>query len=317
MKVPSKGWNAYTYAVIGLITAITVFSFPETTSKIVANEIVASPTVLSIKATTTVPVLPLPPENPFDALTIEGKAGYVYDITAGKTLYTKNENDQMPLASITKIMTAVTALELSTTSTSTVIVSPQALATEGDTGLLAGEEWDLRDLLIYTLIVSSNDGAAVVAESFNGDPKYFVSEMNRRGQAIGLSRGWFHNSSGLDESSDIAGGYGSARDVYKIMKYALDKHGSIMNATNKATISITSQDGFVHTGKNTNILTSKVPNLLLSKTGFSGLAGGNLAILFKTENNHTVAVVVLGSSYDGRFVDVDKLVQATIKAQAP
>ncbi|MDQ3077101.1 MAG: serine hydrolase [bacterium] len=316
MKVPSKGWNAYTYSVVGLITAITVFSFPETTSKIAANEIVASPTTLTIKATTTIPVLPSLPENPFDALTIEGKAGYVYDITAGKTLYTKNENDQMPLASINKIMTAITALELSTTSTSTVIVSSEALSTEGDTGLLAGEEWDLRDLLIYTLIVSSNDGAAVAAESFNADTKYFVNEMNRRGQAIGLSRGWFHNSSGLDESSEIAGGYGSARDVYKLMKYALDKHGNIMNATNKATISITSLDGFVHTGKNTNILTSKVPNLLLSKTGYSGLAGGNLAIVFQTENNHTIAVVVLGSSYDGRFVDVDKLVEASIKAQA-
>jgi D-alanyl-D-alanine carboxypeptidase len=72
-----------------------------------------------------------------------------------------------------------------------------------------------------------------------------------------------------------------------------------------------SEDGFIHTAENTNKQVYSFPGLLGSKTGYTDYAGGNLAVVFDAGLNHPIAVVVLGSSLDGRFTDVRKLVDAT------
>jgi D-alanyl-D-alanine carboxypeptidase len=72
-----------------------------------------------------------------------------------------------------------------------------------------------------------------------------------------------------------------------------------------------SEQGIPHTFANTNQDVEHIPNLLLSKTGFTDLAGGNLVVVYDAGINHPVAIVVLGSTEEGRFTDVKTLLNAT------
>ena len=73
-------------------------------------------------------------------------------------------------------------------------------------------------------------------------------------------------------------------------------------------INLKSESGFEHNFKNTNILIGKIPNLLFSKTGFTEIAGGNLVVIFKDKGGREIAVTLLGSTFDGRFADMEKIV---------
>jgi D-alanyl-D-alanine carboxypeptidase len=130
--------------------------------------------------------------------------------------------------------------------------------------------------------------------------------------AAHLSQTYAVNGTGLDESDSLSGGYGSARDVARLASELLVVAPNIARATTKSSVTVTSAQGTTHTLPNTDIDVEHFPNLLLSKTGYTDLAGGNLAIVFDAGLNHPVAVVVLGSTEEDRFTDVNELVNATL-----
>jgi D-alanyl-D-alanine carboxypeptidase len=78
-------------------------------------------------------------------------------------------------------------------------------------------------------------------------------------------------------------------------------------------ISIKSSNGFYHKIENTNTIVGELPNILASKTGFTDLAGGNLAVIIDPSLNRPILIVVLGSTKEGRFQDVSNLAQKTIE----
>ena len=255
----------------------------------------------------------------FDGISLEAKSAYVFDIVKNEVIFKKNEFAQLPLASITKLMTALTATEL-IPKNSRITIRKEFLQEEGDTGLLDGESWKLQDLLDFSLLVSSNDGVRSVAsvigamnlqtDDYNLGRKDFISKMNAKAQELGLQQTYFINESGLDDGV-LSGGYGSAIDVSKLMQYILENHPEILEATKYQTINISSLDK-VHTAKNTNIDVNQIPGLLASKTGYTDMAGGNLVIAFDSSIGRPVVVVVLGSTMDGRFRDVSKLIKASL-----
>lgn len=256
--------------------------------------------------------------NPFEHLTLEAKGAYVYDITTGEALFAKNDTAQLPLASLTKIMTAFVASELVPDSRS-VVLSEAAIAVEGDNGLRAGERWRFKDLLDYTLVVSSNDGAYAIAGAAGAsiaaasDPHIsFVGRMNQKAVELGLPQTFFINESGLDTNEAVGGGYGSARDMAVLLSSVVMEKPHLLEATTYEVFNIASQE-FLHDATNTNTALGSIPNIIASKTGFTDLAGGNLAVAFDAGVNRPVVAVVLGSSYDGRFTDMEKLVRATLK----
>jgi serine-type D-Ala-D-Ala carboxypeptidase (penicillin-binding protein 5/6) len=301
----SKAWKYIGFSAVTMLSLAGVLAFPQPISKLTADEVRT------------------PKKNYFTNVKIEGKAAFVYDLSTRKVLYAKNDKAVLPLASITKVMTAITALEQSATSTY-VTVQNEHLAQEGDSGLLNQETWSLKSLLKYMLVVSSNDGAAAVASAVGtagttetdivSGRGAFIKNMNDTARRLGLTKMWFTNESGLDQDTVVSGGYGSARDVGRLMEYAIKHHKDVFQTTNQSVVSVSSEQDIAHTGRNTNILTDKIPGLIASKTGYSELAGGNLAIVFEADNKHPVVVVVLGSSYDGRFRDVDTLVKASRSA---
>jgi len=265
--------------------------------------------------------------DPFKDLALEAKSAYVFDTQKGEVLYSYNENARMPLASLTKIMTALVASEMVPQST-VVSIKSEDIALEGDSGLLTNERWRLSDIIDFTLITSSNDGASAIATVVGslgqveyGAPvdvakKSFVARMNEKAQELELLHTYFLNETGLDKNSSVSGAYGSARDVAYLMWHALASSKSLLEATTFSTTAITSLNEIQHIATNTNSSVDAIPGLIASKTGFTELAGGNLVVAFDAGIGRPIVISVLGSSIDGRFNDVEKLVKASLAAIA-
>jgi D-alanyl-D-alanine carboxypeptidase (penicillin-binding protein 5/6) len=258
------------------------------------------------QAAAVIAAMPKPRPNYFKNIILEAQAAYVYDVTTGKVLYQKNADMVMPLASITKVMTGVVASEQNPIVDS-VTITADALTTEGESGLTEGEIWKLEDLLAFTLINSSNDGASAIADAFPS----FIDMMNSKAQALGLTTLSFKNPTGLDiDATGETGGYGSAKDVAKLFEYSLKENPALLEPTAYTSRQYSSLTA-THTAKNTNTIVGSIPNLLASKTGYTLKAGGNLAVIFDRGLNNPVIAVVLGSSYDGRFLDIKRLASST------
>jgi len=97
----------------------------------------------------------------------------------------------------------------------------------------------------------------------------------------------------------------------KLMSYIWKNEPEAISQTNKHELEFVSEDGFLHVAENTNEDVNNISGLIGSKTGYTDLAGGNLAIIYDAGLNHPIVVVVLGSTLGGRFEDVESLVEAT------
>src|SRR3989344_5702788 len=238
------------------------------------------------------PSLP-PTPNPFDEINLEAKAAIVFDALENKIIYSLNSEEQLPLASLTKIMTAVIAREILPDYT-TITIDSDSIKKEGDSGLRVGQN---TEGLVNEVVVKEKD---------------FASQMNEKARSLGLVQTYFMNETGLDLQTQVSGSYGSARDVANLLVYAVEKYPDLFEATRQPVFKVSPLDGKNREAKNTNEAVLKIPGLVASKTGFTDLAGGNLAVLFDVGLGHPIAIVVLGSSEQGRFVDVEKLVSITI-----
>jgi D-alanyl-D-alanine carboxypeptidase (penicillin-binding protein 5/6) len=123
----------------------------------------------------------------------------------------------------------------------------------------------------------------------------------------------FNNPTGLDEPNGDMGGVGTAKDVAELMTYIWQHDPVVLAHTDELDRTFTSTSGYVHDAENTNELVATIPGLIGSKTGYTDMAGGNLAVLYNAGLDHPIVVVVLGSSKEGRFTDVNALVDATYK----
>lgn len=246
--------------------------------------------------------------DPFAKVNIIGQAAIVKDLNTGEVLYSKNSRTSMPLASLAKVMTAVVTRHL-TDDNPIVILTPEAIATEGNSFLYTGERFRLRDLIDYMLVTSSNDGAAAIAAAVQNLSvnNSFVEEMNAFADQIGMRNSFFLNETGLDKNEELAGAFGTAEDVAILFEYALTNYSDIFEATRETNLVKYSESGLLHKAKNTNEIVGELPNLLGSKTGYTDIAGGNLAVIIDPGLNTPVVLVVLGSTQEGRFTDIKTL----------
>lgn len=256
----------------------------------------------------------------FNNLNLRAKAAFVYDVLEDRILYKKNEKEQLPIASITKLMTALVATEL-LPKNSNITIKSDFLKEEGDSGLLSAESWELMDLLDFSLVTSSNDGMRSVASvigavtsntsDYDLGRKDFIEKMNLKAKDMELEQTFFVNETGLDVDTKVSGGYSSAQNVSDLMKYLILKHPEILEATKYQKLSINSDDR-KHNAKNTNDIVNEIPGLFASKTGFTDMAGGNLVIAFDPSIGRPIIITVLGSTLEGRFSDMEALVKASL-----
>jgi len=258
-----------------------------------------------------VAVLPEPVDAYKDVL-IEAKAAVVYDLVTGEVLYAKNADAQLPLASLTKLLTIYAGVN-ALGSGSVIAITDSSLTPEGDSGFVTGQTFAFTEIAKAALVASSNDAAEAIAET--AASRRALSEpslLANAASAAGLVSTYALNGTGLDENEIISGGYGSAKDIALLAGAVLERARAIAKATTQPTVTVSSLSGNTFTFRNTNPIVGKIPGLLLSKTGFTDLAGGNLAMVFDASVNHPIAVVVLGSSIEGRFTDSERLIRATL-----
>lgn len=242
-------------------------------------------------------------QNKISEETIYAKSFSIYDLNIQREIYSKNSNMVLPLASLTKTMTMLIVLN-ENKKDNIVNISKNALLQDGDYGFSVGEKLKIEDLVKFTLISSANDGAYALSELVQN----ITEKMNIKAKKIGLENTYFLNPTGLDISAHKAGAYGTALDMNLLAIYAVKEYPEIFDATKLTEINLKSESGKNHFEKNTNILAQKIPNLIFSKTGFTNIAGGNLSVIFQNKEGHKIAITVLNSTFDGRFVDMDKLI---------
>lgn len=268
------------------------------------------PTTTTENATTTASGI----ENAFADVRLEGRAAYVYDIREDRELFSKNGNTTLPIASITKVMTALVAHK-HISAKHEVVISSSALATEGESGLILGERWDLKELIDFVLVTSSNDGASALRESYEATTGgSFIAAMNNTARIIGLEKTLYVNETGLDEGWGRETNAGSPRDMALLFAHTLRTAPSLFESTRHDSQTFTSLSGNVHSVSNTNRLANDIPWSVGAKTGFTDSAGGNLAIAFDVSVGRPIVIVVMGSSREGRFTDMRKLIEATLRS---
>lgn len=247
---------------------------------------------------------------------MEAKAIFIWDVYNQKEIYSQNKETQLPLASLSKVMTALVASDYEDKNITVNIDEKNA-----NGGLKKNEKWNLKDLIDFTLISSSNSGANAVAsaiQSFtkneNGDEIPFVKKMNEKAKELNLKQTYFLNESGLDiDESSLSGSYGSAQDVAMLFDYVIKNKPEILEITSYDKFGLKTEDNKIHNAENTNLVINNIPWVIGSKTGYTELAGGNLVVAFDNGMMRPIIISVLGSSREGRFEDMKKLVDIVLQ----
>ncbi|MBI5456587.1 D-alanyl-D-alanine carboxypeptidase [Candidatus Kaiserbacteria bacterium] len=256
--------------------------------------------------------------DPYASLSLEAKSAYVLDLSMNSVAYEKNADMQLPLASLTKVPLVLAVSEVLSVD-ELVQVSRGAVERGEGGGLGTGDTWRVGDLIDFTLTASSNAGAEVLAESADTRLRAIypdapiggaaVWRMNKLADELGLTETYFLNPSGLDMSETQPGAMGSAREFSVFLAGALKKL-DLFDGTARTDPYLGPLNGDKKGTENTNDAIPAIPGLLIGKTGYTDLAGGNLAIVFEPEIGKRYVAVVMGSSYEGRFRDMEALLEA-------
>lgn len=231
------------------------------------------------------------------------RALLIKDLATESILYQKNINISYPIASTTKIMTAVVASRYF--KQNAVLTIGSSAATPGSrVGLTAGENLTFRSLLYGMLLNSGNDAAFAIAENYPGGVLGFVSAMNKKVAEMGLINTRFDNPAGFDSADH----YSSASDLARITEEALKDYELARIFATKQTSIVSLNKKYTHQLLNLNKLLTSVSGVLGVKTGTTEQAKENLVTLVD-RNGHRVLLVMLGSS--NRFEETTRLVDWT------
>ncbi len=214
------------------------------------------------------------------------------DLDTGQVLFALNPRERRPVASLTKIMTALLVLRRSDLA-DVVVVSETAAdgyrnVGISELGLVPGERIRVEQLLYALLLQSANDAALALAEHVSGSVERFVLAMNAKGRHLGLGHTRFASPNGLDDV-----GYSSARDLAKLTRaaYAAPGFGDVVAARfhEVPPPAVGGEPRFV---QNRNALLWLYPGAIGVKTGFTSAAGFNVVAAAEREGVRLVAVVL-------------------------
>ncbi|MCI8965105.1 MAG: D-alanyl-D-alanine carboxypeptidase [Clostridia bacterium] len=219
---------------------------------------------------------------------IYSKYAIVYERNSGTILFEKNVHEKCPMASTTKIMTAIIVLENSNLS-DVVTISRKSASTGGSRlGLKYKDKITVNNLLYGLLLCSGNDAAVALAEHVGGNYNNFMKMMNKKAFDLGFYSTHYESPHGLDSKKH----YTTAYELALLTDYALKNSTfkKIVN-THKHSVQI---NNYSKTISNTNELLGK-QNVYGVKTGFTGNAGRCLVTAAKNNKNLDIIVVVLGA----------------------
>lgn len=238
---------------------------------------------------------------------LNSRVALVYDRSSGRVLYEKNGNKQTPMASTTKIMTAIVVMENSNLSDIVTIDSKSAGTGGSSLGLKKNDKITVNDLLYGLMLRSGNDSAVALAIHIGGSIEGFAEMMNQKAKELKLINTHFVVPHGLDKE----GHYTTAYELAKMADYALkiDKIKEIVS-TKTCTISINNKPKII---TNTNELLGSVNGVYGVKTGFTNGAGRCLVSSCKRNNLDIITVVIGADTKKYRTADSIKLIEYTYK----
>jgi len=224
---------------------------------------------------------------------IKADAALFLDTINGDILYSKNAKERLPIASLTKIMTVLIALEHKNLDDK-YLVSRQATEVEPDEMiLLPGETLTLKDLLYGIFLVSANDAAEVLAEDTVSSRGEFLKLMNEKAIQLGMKDTKFVNPTGLDEDSGNT--YSTAFDLAILTRHIIKNYPEIVEISKIEHIILpateTHQDYEMYSG--INLLTT-YPGVVGFKTGYTPEAGLTIITLARKDSREVIGVI-LGS----------------------
>lgn len=214
-----------------------------------------------------------------DPLLLNSRAAVLLDGDTGRVLYGKNETEVLPMASTTKIMTCILALENAGPDTEVLISDRAASMPEVKLHVRKGERYRLRDLLYSMMLESHNDSAAAIAEAVGGSVEDFADMMNRKAAELGCEDTYFLTPNGLDATERGSGKTHSttAEDLARILRY-----GILLSPAKEEFLAITRAPSHMFSDlsgarsfscMNHNALLTSMAGAVCGKTGFTGKAG--------------------------------------------
>ena len=238
---------------------------------------------------------------------IDAEAAALYDVESGRFLYAKNINKRLPIASITKLISAIVILE-NFDLDEVFTVPAEAVNVDGfGADLVVGEQLRGVDLFKIMLVKSSNDAALVFASQARKQNIDMVSEMNKVARQIGMFNSKFSDPAGLDDYD----AFSTAADLVKLILHA-DNYGRISETLQEKSSDVSSVDGAIkHHLINTNQLLGQIPDIILGKTGYTDIALGTMALEAGPKGNQIISII-LGSN--DRFGESKKLIEWGKKA---
>lgn len=223
----------------------------------------------------------------------------------------QRETKQMRPASLTKLLTALVAIEALEPSDPVVISDAAKRIGEKMSLAAAGKQFSLNQAIKAAIIPSANDAAMSLADavgrkegafSFEDAIALFAGDMNKKAGEIGMSGSFFQNPTGLDDDRH----YTTAEDLYTLAEYIWVNHPGLWELSREAEAAITSLDGTSYQISSTNELLKEFPALLGGKTGLTDRAKGTLILLYPIRGDKTAVIVLLGS--DDRFEDGRRII---------
>lgn len=239
---------------------------------------------------------------------VSAKSAIVTDQSASKIFYQKDISEKLPIASLTKLMTAIITIENKDLN-ETVKISKEAVTQVGEAGnLTVGEEITLKNLIKAMLIESSNDAAYAIREHMASTGINLIDLMNKKAQSLEMTSTHYISSSGLSDENN----YSTAYDLARLASYSSNNQ-ELWDIMGTASTDISSIDkSKTHHLTNSNQLLGRIPGLLGGKTGFTDQAKGCLLTMTEINEDTKIISVILGS--DDRFGEMEKLINWTKKA---
>jgi serine-type D-Ala-D-Ala endopeptidase (penicillin-binding protein 7) len=233
---------------------------------------------------------------------VNARAALIVDARTGEVLFDKNSGMRMPIASLTKLMTAMVLLESKPELSRRVMVTREDLAGSGRTQLRAGEVLTMRDLLHLALLSSDNAATKSLVRNSDLSPEEFLARMNRKSQVMGLSNTRFVEFTGLSEQN-----VSTATEYAQILKTA-GNEPLIQHITTLPDYTFRSSKGNHHLVNTNRLCRYGIFDVRGGKTGFINEAGYCLATWVSTRTRDVISVVLGAPSNSARFAETRRLI---------
>ncbi len=233
---------------------------------------------------------------------ISAKSAIIFDTSSSRYLYEKNSDIKLPIASLTKVMSAVIVIE--NLSMDDIVTIPEdSIKVDGEKqDLYLGEKMTVKNLLKLALIESSNDAVYALASYAKLKGIDFLEMMNTKARTLGMKDTLFIDPAGLNDNA-----YSTVQDLINLIQYSLNYQEIWDISAEKTAIIESSDEKIVHTAQSTNRLIGLIKDLIGGKTGYTDGAGQCLILVTSVPNYPSKIVSIVLGSQD-RFGDSQKLV---------